>query len=241
MSARTLAPEGSRLAGSAPCRHRATSRARATPPRAAAENPKVSAALGASSRVRDFLPAAAPEAERPAAAQPPTASAAAREAAEWQEWQHTFHEYDAQDRLCDALRVRASGARAHAHAERVHAFVRRSPARGPSPTLVLKPLSCALLYAQAQLDTAVAAEDYVVASRLADALRVLQDEDAVGGLMRDLGSAIAEERCVCPRRAAQRAAARLALTAPAPAAQIRRRGRAARRGRRPGGLVARRV
>lgn len=130
MSARALAPDGSRLVGLARCRHRATSRPKATPPRAAAaENPVVSAALGTSSRVRDALPAAGPEAERPAAAQPPTASAAAREAAEWQEWQDVFQDVDAKDRLSEALRVRAAGARPRAHTERVHAV----GAAGPPP------------------------------------------------------------------------------------------------------------
>ena len=43
---------------------------------------------------------------------------------------------------------------------------------------------------------AVAGEDYATALRLADASRALQDEDAVGALMRDLGSAVADERYV---------------------------------------------
>ena len=77
-----------------------------------------SAALGASSRLRSSLPTAGPEAERPAADQPPTASGAAREAAEWQDWQDTFHQVDAQERLSEALRVRFAGARVQAGCER---------------------------------------------------------------------------------------------------------------------------
>ena len=76
----------------------------------------------------------------------------------------------------------------------------------PASQNALKPLSCTPAHAllpQAQLDVAVAAEDYAVASRLADALRTLQDEDAVGDLMRDLGNAVADERCV---RASRRCA-----------------------------------
>ena len=118
MSARALAPDGVRLLG-VPRRHdRVPSRHKAAPRAAAADNPVVSAALGASSRVRDALPAAGPGAERPAAAQPPTASAAAREATEWRSWQGVFEHADAQSRLGEALRVRGTGGRERAGAER---------------------------------------------------------------------------------------------------------------------------